>query len=29
MTEAWIEFETGVGRGYGHLRLRDGKAGRC
>ena len=26
VTEAWIEFETEVGRGYGHLRLRDGKA---
>jgi putative flavoprotein involved in K+ transport len=26
VTEAWIEFETGVGRGMGHLRLRDGKA---
>ncbi len=26
ITEAWIEFETEVGRGRGHLRLRDGKA---
>jgi putative flavoprotein involved in K+ transport len=26
VTEAWIEFETEVGRGRGHLRLRDGKA---
>jgi putative flavoprotein involved in K+ transport len=24
VTEAWIEFETAVGRGRGHLRLRDG-----
>jgi putative flavoprotein involved in K+ transport len=24
--EAWLEFETAVGRGLGHLRLRDGKA---
>jgi putative flavoprotein involved in K+ transport len=24
--EAWIKFETSVGRGTGHLRLRDGKA---
>jgi putative flavoprotein involved in K+ transport len=24
-TEAWIKFETSVGRGVGHLRLRDGK----
>jgi putative flavoprotein involved in K+ transport len=24
--EAWIEFETEVGRGRGHLRLKDGKA---
>jgi putative flavoprotein involved in K+ transport len=23
--EAWINFETSVGRGYGHLRLRDGQ----
>ncbi|MBD1536787.1 NAD(P)/FAD-dependent oxidoreductase [Arthrobacter sp. S13_S34] len=23
--EAWIAFETGAARGYGHLRLRDGK----
>ncbi|WP_350004337.1 NAD(P)/FAD-dependent oxidoreductase [Pseudarthrobacter sp. WHRI 8279] len=23
--EAWITFETGAARGYGHLRLRDGK----
>ena len=26
VTEAWIEFETAVGRGRGHLRLRDGLA---
>ena len=26
MTEAWIEFETEVGRGQGHLRLKDGEA---
>ena len=26
VTEAWIAFETGAGRGRGHLRLRDGKA---
>ncbi len=26
VTEAWLEFETEVGRGSGHLRLRDGKA---
>ena len=26
VTEAWIEFETEVGRGRGHLRLQDGKA---
>src|ERR1700682_796155 len=25
-TESWIRFETSVGRGIGHLRLRDGKA---
>ena len=25
-TESWIKFETSVGRGMGHLRLRDGKA---
>jgi putative flavoprotein involved in K+ transport len=25
-SEAWIRFETSVGRGIGHLRLRDGKA---
>ncbi len=25
-TEAWIAFETAVGRGTGHLRLRDGRA---
>jgi putative flavoprotein involved in K+ transport len=24
--ESWIKFETGVGRGVGHLRLKDGKA---
>jgi putative flavoprotein involved in K+ transport len=26
VTEAWIEFETEVGRGRGHLRLKDGRA---
>jgi putative flavoprotein involved in K+ transport len=26
VTEAWIEFETAVGRGRGQLRLRDGRA---
>ena len=26
MTEAWIAFETEVGRGRGHLRLKEGKA---
>ena len=26
ITEAWIDFETAVGRGHGHLRLRDGQA---
>ncbi len=26
VTEAWLEFETEVGRGRGHLRLRDGLA---
>jgi len=26
VTEAWIAFETEVGRGQGHLRLKDGKA---
>ena len=26
VTEAWIEFETEIGRGTGHLRLKDGKA---
>jgi len=26
VTEAWLEFETEVGRGVGHLRLRDGKS---
>jgi putative flavoprotein involved in K+ transport len=26
VTEAWLEFETEVGRGNGHLRLKDGKA---
>src|SRR5207237_5346512 len=25
-TESWIKFETSVGRGIGHLRLRDGQA---
>jgi putative flavoprotein involved in K+ transport len=25
VTESWIEFETAVARGYGHLRLRDGR----
>ena len=26
---AFIEFETAVGRGVGHLRLKDGQAGHC
>jgi putative flavoprotein involved in K+ transport len=26
VTEAWLAFETAVGRGIGHLRIRDGKA---
>jgi putative flavoprotein involved in K+ transport len=26
VTEAWIEFETEVGRGRGHLRVKDGRA---
>ena len=26
VTEAWISFETAASRGWGHLRLRDGKA---
>ena len=26
VTEAWLAFETAVGRGSGHLRLKDGKA---
>jgi putative flavoprotein involved in K+ transport len=26
MVEAWLQFETGSGRGEGHVRLRDGKA---
>ncbi|MGW9405181.1 NAD(P)/FAD-dependent oxidoreductase [Arthrobacter sp. NPDC055585] len=26
VTEAWIRFETAAARGWGHLRLRDGKA---
>jgi putative flavoprotein involved in K+ transport len=26
VTTAWIAFETGIGRGHGHLRLKDGKA---
>jgi putative flavoprotein involved in K+ transport len=26
VTETWIKFETAVGRGVGHLRLKDGKA---
>jgi putative flavoprotein involved in K+ transport len=25
VVEAWIDFETAVGRGHGHLRLRDGR----
>jgi putative flavoprotein involved in K+ transport len=25
ITEAWIDFETSVGRGHGHVRLRDGQ----
>ena len=24
VTEGWFEFETGVARGYGHIRLKDG-----
>src|SRR3954469_18331466 len=26
VTEAWLAFETGAGRGHGHLRLKEGKA---
>ena len=26
VAESWIKFETGVGRGVGHVRLKDGKA---
>lgn len=26
VTDAWIRFETAVGRGWGHLRIRDGRA---
>ncbi|UVE96696.1 NAD(P)/FAD-dependent oxidoreductase [Dietzia sp. B32] len=26
VVEAWVRFETGAGRGWGHLRLRDGRA---
>ncbi|KAA0918710.1 NAD(P)/FAD-dependent oxidoreductase [Dietzia sp. ANT_WB102] len=26
VVEAWVRFETGTGRGWGHLRLRDGRA---
>ena len=29
VTEAWLAFETEVGRGHGHLRLKDGRRGRC
>ena len=25
ITESWIQFETAVGRGFGHLRLKDGR----
>ncbi|WP_424934108.1 NAD(P)/FAD-dependent oxidoreductase [Amaricoccus macauensis] len=25
LAEGWIEFETGKGRGYGHIRLKDGR----
>lgn len=25
VTESWIEFETGVARGFGHIRLKDGR----
>src|ERR1700704_6634606 len=25
ITESWIQFETGVARGFGHMRLRDGR----
>ncbi|HMH99028.1 MAG TPA: nuclear transport factor 2 family protein, partial [Bradyrhizobium sp.] len=25
ITESWIQFETGVARGFGHLRLKDGR----
>ena len=25
LVEAWIRFETGAGRGYGHLRIKEGK----
>lgn len=25
VTEGWIEFETATGRGYGHIRLKDGR----
>ena len=27
--EAWLRFETDVGRGRGVLRLKDGRPGRC
>src|SRR3954463_1124565 len=26
VTDAWITFETAVGRGFGHVRLKEGKA---
>lgn len=25
ITDGWFEFETGVARGYGHIRLKDGR----
>src|SRR4029078_3750899 len=25
VTEAWVKFETNVARGYGHIRLKDGR----
>ena len=27
--EGWFRFETSVGRGVGHVRLKDGSAGPC
>ena len=29
VTEAWVSFETAAARGWGHLRLRNGKHGPC